>query len=158
MRPRNNLDKRLIGVVTVVLTSCGPIPDDVAKSWESIHRPVFLPGYRDYRAEVDGTEDGYVVVSYRLPADVPRDEALERLREHVSRQFPCYQVIEQTATTLALRCPGGRMRGGHRWDEEYRAVLRARDDRLFFEVLDDVKRSHYPALARVANDQAARAE
>ena len=116
---------------------------------EENHRDTFLPGYSDYAGDLDGTDDGYVVMSYVPPIEVPTEQVIDRIRAHIVAKYPCYSATEQTGITLVLRCPGGRTRyGSSRWDEEYRFLLNPRQRRVFMLVLDSVKRAGYGDYSR----------
>jgi hypothetical protein len=117
----------LLGALTVACE----VPEEYTRSWESLHRAKFLPGYRDYKGEADGTDDGYVVMSYSLPDGVPPAKAVERTIELVATESPCYKVVEQTAYSLLLRCPGGRPRHGGMLDEEYQFLVRPGSGRVY---------------------------
>lgn len=117
------------------------------KSWEAVHSGVLLPGYSDFKGEINGTDDGYVVFSYRLPTQIKAETAIEGLRAHIKERLPCYEAMEQTKLALTLRCPGGRERGGYRWDEEYRARLEPKQGRVYVLVIDSIRRSNYTEVA-----------
>jgi hypothetical protein len=89
---------------------------EMERSWESIYRDILHPNYRDFRAEVDDTEDGYVIFSYSLPENVAAPESMLQLRQHIVRTYPCYQAVTEMIYELVLRCPGGRtgLAGGQR--------------------------------------------
>src|SRR5262245_52599533 len=109
--------------------------------WEANNRDVLLPGYRDFRPEQDGTEDGYVIYSYELPQALSPQVGL--LKQHLSATYPCYNVILETSNDLVLRCPGGRARTGGRsnWDEEFRFHVDAKTRRVFVFAIDSVQRT-----------------
>lgn len=140
---------RLLGLFCLlgVMPACR-VPADRARAWEEIHRATFLAGYSDYRGEIDGTDDGYVVMSYLVPAAVPTPATLASIREQVIRLDSCYRVSQQTDVLLVLRCPGGRPRGGYQWDEEYRFLLAPKTRRVYVQVLDSVKRPRYGEFTR----------
>lgn len=75
-------------VLSLAAISCG-IPDEYARTWEGNHGGKFLPGYSDYRGEDDGTDNGYVIMSYTLPAAVPAAQAVSLTRAQVQTQTPC---------------------------------------------------------------------
>ncbi len=69
--------------------ACG-VPLEYARAWESIHQSTFLPGYTEYHGEVDGTDDGFIVMSYGVPDTVPTREAVREVKRQVLSQYPCY--------------------------------------------------------------------
>ncbi len=134
-----------------IMPACG-VPADRARAREGIHRATFLAGYSEFRGEIDGTDDGYVVMSYLVPAGVPTPATLPSIREQVMRLDPCYRVSQQTDVLLVLRCPGGRPRGGYQWDEEYRFLLAPKARRVYVQVLDSVKRPRYAEFTRALQE------
>src|SRR5207247_2214347 len=70
--------------------TCG-VPENYAKSWEGLHHAKFLPGYVDYRGEADGTEDGYVIMSFGLPSSLTQDRKSTRLNS--SHEWISYAVF-----------------------------------------------------------------
>jgi hypothetical protein len=125
--------------VQLVLVSCDPH----GNPWEGLYREYFLPGYSDTRGEVDGTDDGYVVMSYVVPAAIETAAALPMIREQIIQRHPCYSVLEQNDRLLVLRCPGGRSRAGSQWDEELRFRLAPKARRVYVLVLDEVEQPRY---------------
>jgi hypothetical protein len=126
--------------------------DDMRRAWEANYRDVLLPGYTDFRAEQDGTEDGYVIYSYELPQAVSPLVGL--LKQHISAAYPCYKVITETSNDLVLRCPGGRARAGSgsKWDEEFRFHVDAKTRRVFVFAIDSVQRTRYAEYVTFFND------
>ena len=138
----------LTGALSV---ACG-VPSQYARSWESIHQDTFLPGYHEFRGERDGTEDGYIVMSYGVPDGVPAQQAVGEVKRLVQSRYPCYAVLKETATDLVLRCAGGRSRNGAMWDEEYRVLLQPGRRRLVVLVLDSVRRQRYKQFATILEE------
>jgi len=124
-------------VLSLAAISCG-IPDEYARTWEGNHGGKFLPGYSDSRGEDDGTDNGYVIMSYTLPAAVPAAQAVSLIRAQVQTQTPCYGVITETTSTLVLRCPGGAPRGSM-MDEEYSFRVEPKTRRVYVLVIDRVQ-------------------
>ena len=125
--------------VALLLVSCDPH----ANPWEGLYREYFLPGYSDTRGEVDGTDDGYVVMSYAIPAAIETAAALSMTREQIMQRHACYSVFEQNDRLLVLRCPGGRSRAASQWDEELRFRLARKARRVYVLVLDEVEHPRY---------------
>lgn len=134
-----------LSALCVCVGACHSI-DEYAKAWEEIHRPVLLEGYHDFRGHVDGTDDGYIVFSYKLPDGVAVDAAIPKVKQYITTKYPCYQVLEQSRSALVLRCPGGRLRGSFYWDEEYRVLLDEEHGRVFMLVIDSIKRPRYQQI------------
>jgi hypothetical protein len=135
-----------VAVAVLGIVSCAT--DQAVKAWEENHRDTFLPGYTGFSGDVDGTDDGYVVMSYLPPANIPAGQVIARVRAHIIQKYPCYQVVSEAPRTLVLRCPGGRTRFGSQWDEEYRFLWNPRERRLYMLALDSVDRPRYKAFAQ----------
>jgi chromosome condensin MukBEF MukE localization factor len=114
-----------------------------AEAWRTDFAPTLLDGYEDFRADLNGAEEGFFIFSYRIPTGVVPETVIAKLREKITTQFPCYRVLEATESRLVLRCPGGRMRSGYYWDEEYRLIVDGTKRRVFQFAIDSVKRSEY---------------
>lgn len=148
--------KRHLVAFGLILAACAGPPSKFAGSWEAIHKDFLLPGYEDFRGEVDGTEDGYIVVSYRLPKSIAADRAVDAIVERYHQVNPCYEVTERTGNAVTMRCPGGRERGGFRWDEEYRFLVEPARKRVLMLVVDSVKRPRYGEYIKTLQDVAGR--
>jgi hypothetical protein len=152
---RSNVTRKAAGRATVALVVLGVVScatDQAVKAWEEIHRDTFLPGYTGFSGDVDGTDDGYVVMSYLPPPDIPADQVIVRVRAHITQKYSCYQVVAEAPRTLVLRCPGGRPRFGSQWDEEYRFLWNPRERRLYMLALDSVDRPRYQTFAESLDD------
>jgi hypothetical protein len=142
--------RRAAVAVAVLVVSCAT--DQAVKAWEEIHRDTFLPGYTAFSGDVDGTDDGYVVMSYFPPPSIPADQVIARVRAQIIQKYPCYQIVAEAPRSLVLRCPGGRPRFGSQWDEEYRFLWNPRERRLYMLALDSVDRPRYKAFAKSLDD------
>jgi hypothetical protein len=130
----------------LAFTLWGCATDHAVKVWEDLERPVLLNGYSDFKGDVDGVDDGYVVVSYQLPASVPTAEVIPRLKSQITTRFPCYQTLDESTDRLVLRCPGGRVRGSAHGNEEYRIRTSNEHRRVFMLVVDEVADPTYPKM------------
>ena len=147
--------RRLLYAAAAISLACG-VPENHAKSWEGLHQAKFLPGYVDYRGEADGTEDGYVIMSFGLPSSLTPEAAIKATVTHFNGRFPCYKPLQQTPTSVVLRCPGGQPRHGGMLDEEYEFLVRPESRRVFILVLDRVQRADYERFGPLLQEYAGR--
>ena len=108
-----------------------------ARAWEANHKAKFLVGYSNYRGEEDGTDSGYVVMSYELPPSVEASVALKEIEAQMAQGFPCYKVIERESSFMKMRCPGGRPRDVGMLDEEYQFLIRSQGRRVYVFSLNE---------------------
>jgi hypothetical protein len=106
--------------VVVIIISAG---DDLkyASVWKDQSAIALADGYTDYQGETNLTDYGVIVFSYAYRSG---SRPLIELRDRIVKEYPCYTVIRESATRLAVRCgnvlekkpPPGRYNGVYEFD------------------------------------------
>jgi hypothetical protein len=134
--------RRLLAILALAGAACG-VSKEYAAAWEGRHRSTFLPGYTDYRGEADMTDNGYVIMNYAIPPEVPTEQVIERVQASVGLKSACYSVLEKTATFLVMRCPRGVTPPPGMWDEEYEVLVKPSTRRVFVLAINSVEPATY---------------
>lgn len=135
MRPQGHIALQF-GVLLVASAGCMSWRE-TTRAWESLLQPLMLAAYEDFQGHRDLTDNGVIVVSYRVPSTVKTDQVLPTIKETITSQYPCYTVVQLTSDRLELRCAEREKRYRRMW-EDIRMLVDPSRRRVFLMVVSDI--------------------
>lgn len=82
---------------------CNNTPVKVA--WEEALKPILPPGYQSFAVEVNGYDNGVRIFSFAPAAASKGQRVLQELKDRISQQYPCYELIASNEHLVRMECP-----------------------------------------------------
>lgn len=76
----------------------------VKVAWEEALRPILPAAYQGFAVEINGYDNGVRIFSFAPSAGSDGQRALQELKDRISRQYPCYELIASSDHLLRMEC------------------------------------------------------